>query len=237
MKIRQLPDPYSHACSYLVWDTQTRDAALIDPVLNQAGRDVRLIRELGLKLRYTLETSVHTDHVTGSGLLRKRLDSIVLLHENSGSKCADVLLRDADRIPLGNARIGVMHTPGHAPCAVVYRLPGIVFTGDTLLIRDCARTDCRSGDPGRLYDSVKQRLFSLPDNTIVYPGHDYSDRPFSTIGEEKACNPRFGIGSTRDEFITAMNRRLTDQPQHHHRMLFSNLRCGLSDSDFMLASG
>jgi glyoxylase-like metal-dependent hydrolase (beta-lactamase superfamily II) len=237
MEIRQLLDPHSSTYSYLLWDAQTRDAALIDPVLDQAARDIRLVRELGLTLRYTLETDVHADHVTASGLLRRRLNSIVLVHENSGSKCADVLLKDADRIPLGREKIGVLHTPGYSDSAITYCLPASAFTGDTLLVRGRGRTVFRSGDAAALYDSVTRRLFSLADDTIVFPGHDYSGRPYSTIGEEKAFNPWLGNGTRREEFVAFMNRQQADPPFHLYRALASNLRCGLPDDEPALACG
>jgi glyoxylase-like metal-dependent hydrolase (beta-lactamase superfamily II) len=229
MEVHQLFDPKSSSYSYLLWDGATREAALIDPVQDQVSRDIRLIRELDLKLLYTLETHIHADHITGSGLLRKTLNSIVLVHEDCGSKCADILLRDGDQIPLGSAKIRILHTPGHTRGDVCYLIPGVVFSGDTLLIRGCGRTDFQSGDPGILYDSITRRLFTLPDDTIVYPGHDYSGRSYTTIGEEKAHNPRAGNGKSRDDFIAIMNGLRLDPPQHMHEALPSNLRCGSTD--------
>jgi glyoxylase-like metal-dependent hydrolase (beta-lactamase superfamily II) len=229
MEVRQLFDPESSSYSYLLWGPSSREAALIDPVHDQVARYIQLIRELGLKLFYTLETHVHADHVTGSGLLRETLNSIVLVHEDCGSKCADILLRDGDRIPLGSGKITIMHTPGHTTGDVCYLIPGIAFTGDTLLIRGCGRTDFQSGDPGTLFDSITQRLFTLPDDNIVYPGHDYSGRSYSTIGEEKAHNPRIGQGKSRNDFISIMNNLKLDPPQHMREALPSNLRCGITE--------
>ena len=157
MESRQLFDPESSTYSYLVWDKDSREAALIDPVEDQVNRDISLIRELNLKLKYTLETHVHADHVTGSGTLRQTLNSIVLVHENTRTKCADVQIKGGDFIPLGTGRIHVLYTPGHTEGDVSYLIPGAVFTGDTLLIRDCGRTDFQSGDAGTLYDSITQQ--------------------------------------------------------------------------------
>jgi glyoxylase-like metal-dependent hydrolase (beta-lactamase superfamily II) len=229
MEVRQLFDPKISTYSYLLWDAASREAALIDPVQGQVSRDIQLIRELDLKLLYTLETHVHADHITGSGLLRETLNSIVLVHENCGSKCADILLRDDDLIPLGSEKIRIMHTPGHTLGDVSYLLPDIAFTGDALLIRGCGRTDFQSGDPGTLYDSITRRLFTLPDDTIVYPGHDYNGRSYTTIAEEKAHNPRVGRGKSRDDFISIMNSLQLDPPQYMHEVLPSNLRCGITD--------
>jgi glyoxylase-like metal-dependent hydrolase (beta-lactamase superfamily II) len=231
MELRQLFDPESSTYTYLLWDTISREAALIDPVQGQVMRDIRLIRELGLTLRYTLETHIHADHITGSGLLRRTLNSIVLVHENCGSKCADILLKDGDRIPLGSGKIDVIHTPGHTSCDISYSIPGIVFTGDALLIRGCGRTDFQSGDAGTLYDSITEQLFILPGDTIIYPGHDYNGRSYSSIAEEIAYNPRIGNGRTREEFISIMDSLQLAPPQRIHEALPSNLRCGLSENE------
>ncbi len=229
MELRQLFDPGSSTYSYLVWDRESREAALIDPVQEQVERDIRLIRELDLKLCYTLETHVHADHVTGSGMLRNRLDSIVMVHENSRAKCADVLLRDGDLLPLGSGKIKVLSTPGHTNSDVSYLIPGAVFTGDSLLVRGCGRTDFQSGDAGTLFDSVTRRLFTLPDSTIVYPAHDYQGRASTTIAEEKQYNPRLCAGMTREAFIAMMNKLELGPPLHMHEALPSNLRCGTPD--------
>lgn len=227
MEVRQLFDPESYSYSYLLWDAETLDAALIDPVRNMVVRDIQLIRELGLSLRYTLETHIHADHVTGSGILRSTLNSLVLMHENCRSKCPDVLLKEGDRLPLGNSRIDVIHTPGHTDSDVSYLIPGMVFTGDTLLIRSCGRTDYPSGDAGTLFDSITRRLFTLPGDTLVYPGHDYNGRASSTIAEEKAYNPQLGNGTLRDTFISTMQNLQHEQPQSFGNALPSNLQCGL----------
>ncbi len=226
MEIRQLFDPQSSTFSYLVWDRESLEAALIDPVQDQLNRDTKLVRQLGLHLKYTLETHVHTDHITGSGHLRQVFKSIVLVHENSQAKCADVLIKGGDFIPLGSNRINVLHTPGHTNSSISYLVPGAVFTGDALLIGGCGRTDLQSGDPGTLYDSITQQLFTLPGDTVVYPGHDYQGFTSSTIAEEKASNPRLGNNKSRDEFIAIMSGLHSNPPLRMHEAFPSNLRCG-----------
>jgi sulfur dioxygenase len=226
MEIRQLYDEASSTFSYLLWDSASREAAIIDPVQEQARRDIHLVWQFGLKLRYTLETHVHTDHVTGSGYLRQIFNSIVVVHEDSHARCADVLVKGGDFIPLGNNRLTILHTPGHTNSDISYTLPGTVFTGDTLLVGSCGRTDYQSGDAGLLFDSIARRLFTLPDETVVYPGHGTPDRNSSTIGVEKRSNERIGNGRSRDEFITLMNNLKLDPPEHIHEALPSNLRCG-----------
>jgi len=227
MKLRQLFDPESSTYSYLIWNTDTLEAALIDPVQAQVNRDIQLVRELGLKLRYTLETHVHADHITGAGMIRKALNSIVVVHENSQAKCADVQIKGGDFIPLGAKRIDVLYTPGHTDSDISYLVPGAVFTGDSLLIRGSGRTDFQSGDAARLYNSITQQLFNLPGDTIVYPGHDYLGRCCSTIAEEIAHNPRLGNGKSREEFVEIMSNLNLSPPRHMHEALPSNLRCGI----------
>ncbi len=226
MEIRQLYDDTSSTFSYLLWDDASREAALIDPVHEMARRDIHLVWQLGLKLRYTLETHVHTDHVTGSGYLRQVFNSIVVVHEDSLARCADVLVKDGDFIPLGNDRLNILHTPGHTNSDICYSIPGAVFTGDTLLVNGCGRTDYQSGDAGLLYDSIVQRLFTLPDETVVYPGHGLADRMSSTIGKEKTANGRIGNGVGRERFVAVMNSLKLDPPERIHEALPSNLRCG-----------
>lgn len=227
MRVEQLFDSASSTYSYLVWDPDSREAALIDPVQEQAGRDTGLIRELKLTLKYTLETHMHSDHITGSGYLREVLHSIVIVHENSRAKYADVMVKDGDYIPLGRERINIVYTPGHTDNHICLVIPGAVFTGDSLHIGSCGRTDNAQGDAGLMYDSVTDKLFTLPDDTLVYPGHDYQGKTCSTIGEEKRHNPRIGMQISRDEFITKMNDVNFDPPHHLHEAISSNLQCGM----------
>ena len=228
MQLQQLHDPGSTTCSYLIWDEVTREAAIIDPVQDQLARDLRLLKDLGLTLRYALETHVPIDHITASGQLRELLDAAVLVPEGYGSKNPDVLLRDNDLIPLGNGRIRVISTPGHTGCGVSYYIPGAVFTGDTLLVGSCGRTDLQSGDAGVLYDSITRRLFTLPDDTVVYPGHNGAGRPASSILDEKRHNHRIGNGRTREDFIAIMKNLRLDPPSALHEALPVNLRNGIA---------
>jgi sulfur dioxygenase len=226
-EVRQLFDPASSTYSYLLWDPASREALLIDPVQDQITRDLQLIRKFDLRLCYTFETHVHADHVTGSGLLRKALNSLVLVHENSRSKCADILLKDDDQIPIGSGKIRVLHTPGHTDSDVSYLIAGMAFTGNALLIRGCGRTDYHSSDAGTLYDSITERLFGLPDGTIIYPGYDNERRSYSTIGDEKAYNPLVGNGISRDRFISICRDIHPAPPPRIHEALPSNVRCGI----------
>lgn len=227
MRVRQLFDAQTSTYSYLLWDEASLEAALIDSVDTQIERDLALIKELGLTLKYTLETHIHADHVTGSGRIRERLGSRAIVHRNSRSECADVLVSDGDSVKLGSQRIRVLETPGHTNTCVSYQIDGTVFTGDALLIRGCGRTDFQAGDAGTLYDSIHNRLFSLPDDTVVYPGHDYRGFSFTTIGEEKAHNPRLGNNRPKQEFVDLMNSLVLDPPAKIAEAVPGNLECGL----------
>ncbi|MEJ2590917.1 MAG: MBL fold metallo-hydrolase [Candidatus Thiodiazotropha sp.] len=227
MKIRQLFDRNSSTYTYLVWDETTREAAIIDSVKEQIERDIQLIRELDLSLKYALETHVHADHITASGLLRERLGCKVGVHNRVGSDCPDIKLDDADRIRLGNQQLEVLYTPGHTDTDVCYLGDGVVFTGDILLIHGSGRTDFQSGDAARSYDSITGRLFTLPDQTLVYPAHDYNGFTCSTIGEEKRFNPRLGGGKSRQEYIDIMQGMDLDKPRLIDIAVPGNQACGL----------
>jgi len=227
MEIRQLFDPETSTYSYLLWDAETREAALIDSVDTRIERDLQLINELGLDLKYTLETHIHADHITASGKIREKLGTQAVVHSNSESDCADILVVDGDSIKLGSQQIHILETPGHTDTCISYSIGGAVFTGDTLLIRGCGRTDFQAGDAGKLYDSIHNKLFSLPDDTIVYPGHDYHGFRCSTIGEEKAHNPRLGKNRPKQEFVNLMNSLDLDPPNKIAEAVPRNLECGL----------
>ncbi len=226
MEIRQLFDPASSTYSYLLWDPKSREAALIDSVKEQVERDERLIRELGLKPKWLLETHIHADHITGAGDLRERFGGKpgIALHRNSHSRCADRLLDDGDELELGEQTIRVLHTPGHTDTDISYLVDGAVFTGDTLLIRGSGRTDFQSGDPGKAWDSITGKLFRLPDETRVWPGHDYNGLTVSTIGEEKRANPR--LAKSREDYIALMNGMDLPKPKRIDEAVPGNQRCG-----------
>jgi len=227
MQLRQLFDHQSSTYSYLLWDAKTKQAALIDSVKEQIERDAKLIQELGLNLQYLLETHIHADHITGSGILREKFLAKVLVHKNSQSDCADILAEHGDSISLGETKINLLHTPGHTNTDISYLIEGAVFTGDTLLIRGSGRTDFQSGNAGIAYDSITQYLFTLPDTTIVYPGHDYNGLTTSTIGEEKTLNPRLANGKTREEYIAIMDGMDLPKPKLIEQAVPGNMECGL----------
>ena len=226
MNTRQLFDQDTGTYSYLVWDEISGEAAIIDSVREQFERDSNLIVELGLSLKYTLETHVHADHITASGLMRDEFGAHVVLHVNSDSRCADYLVDDGDHVMLGLQKIEMIHTPGHTDTDLIYKVDDMLFTGDTLLIRGCGRTDFQSGSADTLYSSITEKLFTLDDKTVVYPGHDYVGRTVSSIGEEKRLNPRLA-NTSRDEFIAIMDGLVLDPPKRIKESVPGNLACGL----------
>jgi sulfur dioxygenase len=224
MLFRQLFDTESSTYTYLLADEASREAALIDPVLEQVERDLQLVEELGLKLVLVLETHVHADHVTSAGTLRERTGATVLASAR-GAPCVDRQVAHGDVVRLGHLELKVLETPGHTDDSLSYLCEGRLFTGDALLIRTTGRTDFQNGDPGQLYDSITGRLFTLPEDTVVYPGHDYAGHALSTIGEEKRHNPRLA-GKTRDAFIAFMKSRQLPPPKKLDVAVPANRACG-----------
>jgi len=226
----QLFDPETWTYTYLLGCDQTKEAVLIDPVLEQKDRDLTLINELGLELRYVLNTHCHADHITSGGSIRKDLPWVrTVIAKASGAK-ADIQVEPNDKITFGHFSLEALPTPGHTNGCVSWLLlgsPSMVFTGDALLIRGCGRTDFQQGDAGKLYDSVHTKIFSLPGDTIVYPGHDYKERNASTVDEEKRFNPR--LTKNRDEFIQLMADLKLPYPKKIDEAVPWNLVCGVQD--------
>jgi uncharacterized NAD(P)/FAD-binding protein YdhS len=205
MLFRQLFDKESSTYTYLIADPETKEAILVDPVLEQVERDIQILRELGLTLRYCLETHIHADHMTGTSKLKDMTLCLSIMPENAQTSCANSYIADGNMLQLGNVQIQALATPGHTDSHMAYLVNNThLLTGDALFIRGCGRTDFQNGDAGLLYDVVTQKLFTLPDDTKVYPGHDYHGQTVSTIGEEKRWNPRFA-GRSRSQFIILMN--------------------------------
>lgn len=234
MLFRQLFDQDTGTYTYLIADSATQEAVLVDPVLEQVERDLNLIRELGLTLRYCLETHIHADHITGTGILRELTGCQSIVPEHAHATCADRFIHNDDALQVGSVQIKAIATPGHTDSHMAYLVNGDrVLTGDALFIRGCGRTDFQSGDAGTLYDSVTQRLFTLPDEALVYPGHDYRGQTVSSIGEEKQWNPRFveqvGKGSAlkdRPDFIEFMNNLKLPNPKKIMEAVPANELCG-----------
>lgn len=228
MIFRQLFETETSTYSYLLACERTRRAVLIDPVASEVADYLELLQAHELKLIYTLETHVHADHITGSGLLREKLGSKSVVHRDAGAMCADLLVTDGVLLQVGDLEFEVRHTPGHTNGCVSYVMADRVFTGDTLLIGGSGRTDFQQGDAGQLYDSIITKLFSLPADTLVYPGHDYQGNTVSTIKQEKAKNIRLGGGKSREEFIAIMQELKLAYPRFIDKALPANQSCGLA---------
>ncbi|EKX40363.1 hypothetical protein GUITHDRAFT_96377 [Guillardia theta CCMP2712] len=227
--LRQLFEGASFTYTYILADEATKEAVIIDPVLETVERDVTLIKDLGLKVLYGINTHCHADHITGTGKMKQLLPEMKsVISGKSGAK-ADQHIQHGDVIKFGRHKLEVRSTPGHTDGCVTYVLnDGVMcFTGDALLIRGCGRTDFQQGDPSLLYDSVHKEVFSLPDNCIVYPAHDYKGLMSSTVLEEKTLNPR--LTKSKEEFVELMNNLGLPYPKQIDKALPMNLVCGIQD--------
>ncbi len=232
MIFRQLFDPQSSTYTYLLACPATREAVLIDPVFEHARRDAALIQELGFRLLWTLETHVHADHVTGAALLRRSLGSKVALSQDSGATGADRTLVDGEKIAFGKRFLEARATPGHTNGCMTFVLDdkSMAFTGDTLLIRGCGRTDFQQGDAHQLFRSVRDRIFTLPDACLLYPGHDYKGLTASSVGEEKRYNPRLAESIGVGDFVGYMTNLGLPHPKLMQVAVPANLKVGEPES-------
>lgn len=230
--LRQLFDSQSSTYTYLVADPVTRAAVLVDPVFEQVLRDSALIHELGLRLEWTLETHIHADHVTSAWLLRKRHGSKIALSSSSGARGADRYLEDGQRLALGQRYLEARATPGHTAGCMSFVLDdaSLALTGDTLLIRGCGRTDFQGGDPRAMFRSVRERLFSLPESCLLYPGHDYRGLTLTSVLEERLYNPRLGGDAAVDDFVGYMSNLGLPHPRLMEIAVPANLACGEPNS-------
>ena len=230
MIFRQLFEPVSSTYTYLIACEQSGEAALIDPVLETVERDLGVIRDLGLRLACTLETHIHADHVTGAGRLRSLAGSKAGFPEASGAELVDFTITEGTPVGIGELQLRPLYTPGHTDDHHVYLLEGDeaarIFTGDALLIEGCGRTDFQNGDAATLYRSVHEKIFALGDETLVYPAHDYNQRQVSSVGQEKARNPRLGSGKSVDEFVAIMAALNLPRPTKIDIAVPANRECG-----------
>ncbi|MEQ6340416.1 MAG: MBL fold metallo-hydrolase [Gammaproteobacteria bacterium] len=230
MIFKQLFEPNSSSYTYLLGCRDSGLAVLIDPVLETVERDQQVLQELGLKLAYSIETHIHADHLTGARKLKYQLGSKIAGPAMDDIPCRDIGLQEGETFRVGTMEIHPLLTPGHTATHHAYLLDNSVhqmlFSGDALLIDGCGRTDFQGGNPVTLYESIQRKLFTLPDETLVYPGHDYVGHQISTIGQEKTRNPRLGGGKTLDEFIEIMNALKLPYPRKMDFAVPGNLLCG-----------
>jgi len=239
---RQLFDARSSTYTYLLGCKDTSEAILIDPVYECVERDLNLIKELNLQLKYVADTHIHADHITGAGLIKTILNesNIQSIIYNKQAK-ADIHVQDNDIITLGkNINLKVVYTPGHTNCSCSfyfqnpYTLDDMLFTGDTLFIRGCGRTDFQNGNSKLLFQSVRSKLFAFNDACSIYPAHDYNGMTISTIGEEKKYNPRLNLNITEEKFLEIMKNLHLANPKKMDISLPANFKCGYIDDVFNL---
>lgn len=225
---KQFYDEASSTLTYLLADDASKEAVLIDPVTDNIEEYLNYINSAGLTLIYSLETHVHADHITGGGRLKNMTQAKTGVSQACGAATADIQLKDHDVLEFGAEKITVIATPGHTPGSLSFLWRDRLFTGDSLLINGCGRTDFQGGDAGKLYDAITQRLFSLPDETLVYPGHDYNGRRVSSIAQEKGINPRLAH-KTREEFVELMANLNLPKPKMIDIAVPANRKCGVPD--------
>lgn len=229
MIFRQFFDSTSSTYTYLLASGAGREALIIDPVKEQSKQYLTAIRELDLRLVRAIDTHTHADHVTALGDLRDATGCITIMGNQSKAQCVSEFVKEGDLVSVEQIRLRAIYTPGHTDESFTFHLesggPGAVFTGDVLLIRGTGRTDFQGGDPGRSWDSITQKLFILPDETLVYPAHDYKGWMTSSIGEEKRFNPRL-VGKSRSEYISIMENLDLPNPKMMDVAIPANLACG-----------
>jgi sulfur dioxygenase len=226
MQPLQLFDPASSTYTYVLYDTTTRDALIIDPVDEQIERDLEVLRQHGLRLQWAVETHAHADHITSAGLLAEHAGAQTAVPAGCGITTAAVQLADGDTLQFGNETLKALHTPGHTSGSMSFVWRDHVFTGDTLLINGCGRTDFQSGSAAALYHSLTHVLFALPDHTTVWPGHDYHGHLHSSIAQEKAHNARIA-GKTLQEFTATMDALQLPKPKRIDEAVPANLSSGV----------
>ena len=226
MIFRQIFDPISSTYTYLLAERIGGEALLIDPVLEHTDNYLKLITELDLKLVLAMDTHIHADHVTATGKLAKLTDCLSAIGEQAQTECVSLKFTEDEIIKADNLAVRAIYTPGHTDDSYSFLMKDRVFTGDTLLIRGTGRTDFQNGDPAAQYDSLFNRLLTLPEDTLVYPAHDYEGRTVSSIYEEKRFNPRLQVNS-RQQYIDQMNALELDPPRLIDVAVPANRQCGL----------
>jgi len=230
MIFRQLFDSTSGTYSYLLASRSGGEALIIDPVLEKVDRYLQLIRELDLKLVKAVDTHLHADHITGLGALRDRTHCVTVMGESTKADVVSMRLAEGDKLTIEGLSLDVLYTPGHTDDSYSFLMGDRVFTGDTLLIRGTGRTDFQNGNARAQYDSLFGKLLRLPDETLVFPAHDYKGDTVSTIGEEKRYNPRLQVKSI-DEYVTLMANLNLPNPKMMDVAVPSNMKIGLAQQE------
>lgn len=222
----QLFEKETSTYTYLLADATTREAVIIDSTIDTVNRDLKLIEELSLKLLFILDTHVHADHITGAWKLKEATGAQIAISAASNAQGADIYLNDRQDLTFGAHIITALATPGHTDSCMSYFLPGMVFSGDALLIRGTGRTDFQQGNANTLFWSIRKKIFSLPDETLIYPGHDYNGHTSSSVLQEKLHNPRVRLENTEETFVEIMSHLKLDKPKRIHEAVPANMVCG-----------
>ncbi len=228
INVQQDLDDRAESRTYIVADRHSREAVIIDAIIENVERDLKTIKEMGLILTFAVETHIHADHITGASMIKDRTGARIVYGGGVEGLVtgADMFLHDGQELRFGNTTMHALATPSHTDSCTSYLIPGTVFTGDSLLIRGNGRTDFQGGSAEKLFDSVRKKLFALPDDTIVYPGHDYNGRVSSTIGEEKRFNEHLNLSTNREKFVEIMKGRKLPAPVKIDVALIANLKAG-----------
>ena len=230
MIFRQLFDSVSGTYTYLLASRRGGEALIIDPVLEKVDRYIQLVNELELKLVKAVDSHLHADHITGLGALRDRTQCVTVMGERSKVDVVSMRLAEGDKLTIEGMALDVLYTPGHTDDSYCFTMADRVFTGDTLLIRGTGRTDFQNGDPRAQFDSIFNKLLRLPDETMIFPAHDYKGETVSTIGEERAFNPRLQVKSV-DEYVALMNSLDLPNPKMMDVAVPANMRVGLAQEE------
>ena len=226
MVFEQLFDTKSSTYTYILSSGKGREALIIDPVIDNTDQYLHLLDKLELKLVKVIDTHIHADHITGLNELNKRTNCTKIMGDNSKSEVVDLRVKEDDNIEIDNINLKVIYTPGHTDCSYSFLMKDRIFTGDTLLINGTGRTDFQNGNAKDAYNSIFNKLLKLPDETLLYPGHDYKGEKVSTIGKEKKFNPRLQVSSA-DEYTEIMKNLNLKKPDKIDFNIASNLKLGL----------
>ena len=223
MIFEQLFDNKSSTYTYILSSGKGREALIIDPVLEHTDQYINLLNKLELKLVKVIDTHIHADHITGLNELSERTSCTKIMGENSKSEVVDLRVKEDENVKIDNINLKVMYTPGHTDCSYSYLMNDRVFTGDTLLINGTGRTDFQNGNARQQYDSIFNKLLKLPENTMVFPAHDYNGKKHSTIGSERKNNPRLQVNSV-DQYVEIMNNLKLANPKMMDVAVPANLK-------------
>ena len=229
IQVRQMIDFETCTFTYLLWCQKTKKCLIIDPVLEQFKRDIEIINQLGLKLEYVLETHVHADHITSASKFKDETNCSIVYGSQTGVEGPDIFLNDDESLDLGEHQIKAIHTPGHTSGCTCYYIKDYIFTGDTLFIGGTGRTDFQGGCASNTFDNIRKKIFIYPDNTIVYPCHNYNGLTCSTIGNEKKNNPNVGLHISKEDFLDNESKKERPYPKKFDIAVPANMKCGKID--------